>query len=60
MGVIGLAAQLPGRLAPDAQAGVNQHPGEHQGQGCVGQLMGEHQAEGRGDDADQGDEQAAR
>ncbi|MNE37871.1 hypothetical protein D3C80_1317460 [compost metagenome] len=55
--IVSFAAQLPGGLAPDAQAGVDQHAGEYQHQRCIGHAVRQHQAKGGDRDADQGNEQ---
>ncbi|KKK08083.1 hypothetical protein O162_34325, partial [Pseudomonas putida SJ3] len=57
MGVIGFTAQVFGRLAPDTQAGVHQHPGKHQLQRCIRQAVRQHQPERRRCYADQCDKQ---
>jgi hypothetical protein len=47
MSFIGFATQFFGRLAPDTQAGINQHPGEYQLQRCIWQAVRQHQPERR-------------
>ncbi|MNT49228.1 hypothetical protein D3C72_1860660 [compost metagenome] len=47
MSVIGFATQFFGRLAPDAQAGINQHAGEYHLQRCIRQAVRQHQPERR-------------
>lgn len=57
MRIVGFATQLPGRLAPDTQAGVGEHTGEHQLQRRIGQTVRQHQPQWRCRHPDQGDEQ---